>query len=158
MIIHYLDSSAWVKRYARETGSEWLADLVESWAVFTCASLGFIEVLASLFRRRKAGDLHQPNFDAALRAFQDDRRRFVEVQLTDEVLNTAGDVVHRFALRGADAVHLASALVVRRRFENETVTLVASDRELNAAAQAAGFIVLDPVIEEQKAAGPPSQE
>jgi len=146
-----------VKRYAREAGSEWLAGLFEGWAVFSCASLGFIEVLAALYRRRRAGDLQEPDFDAALSAFQEDRRSFVDVQLTDEVLYIARDVVHRFALRGADTIHLASALVVRRRYENDTVTFVASDRELSAAAQTAGFIVLDPVIEEQKAAGDPQR-
>jgi predicted nucleic acid-binding protein len=153
VIIHYLDASAWVKRYAREAGSEWLANLFEGWVTFTCASLGFIEVLAALHRRRKGGDLQEPDFDAALRAFQEDRRRFIEVQLTSEVMEVADEVVRRFGLRGADTVHLASALVVRRRFEGETVTVVTSDCELNAAAQAAGFIVLDPVNEEQKAAG-----
>jgi predicted nucleic acid-binding protein len=157
VIIHYLDASAWVKRYAREAGSEWLADLLNGWAVFTCASLGFIEVLAALYRRRKGGDLREPDFDAALRTFQEDRRQIIEVQLTDEVMQVADDVVHRFALRGADTVHLASALVVGKRFEGETVTVVTSDRELSAAAQAAGFIVLDPVVEEQRAAGGPQR-
>ena len=60
------------------------------------------------------------------------------------------------ALRGADAVHLASALVLQRRFadaENHLV-FVASDRELKEAAQASGLAVIDPEDQEQQATSP----
>ncbi len=55
------------------------------------------------------------------------------------------------ALRGADAVYLASAFVLRSRLaeEDDQLTLVVSDRELKAAAQSSGLATIDP--EEQEA-------
>jgi hypothetical protein len=55
------------------------------------------------------------------------------------------------ALRGADAVHLASVLLLRSRLteEDDQLTLVASDRELKDAAQSSNLTIIDP--EEQEA-------
>lgn len=47
----------------------------------------------------------------------------------------AGTCAHDFALSGADAVHLASALVLR----DAHVVMVSWDRRLNDAARAAGL-------------------
>jgi hypothetical protein len=60
------------------------------------------------------------------------------------------------ALRGADAVHLASALVLRRRFADaeDRLIFVASDRELKEAAQSSGLAVIDPEEQEKQATSP----
>lgn len=54
MIFYYLDASAWVKRYYQETGTTWVRDLFSSNHVMACASLGLIEVMATLARKCKA--------------------------------------------------------------------------------------------------------
>jgi hypothetical protein len=60
-------------------------------------------------------------------------------------------VTKELALRGADAVHLASALVIWSRLaeEDDRLTLVVSDRELKAAAQSSDLATINP--EEQEA-------
>ena len=45
MIIHYLDSSAWVKNYCRETGSQWIRELIAGGLPLASSSLGLIEVM-----------------------------------------------------------------------------------------------------------------
>jgi hypothetical protein len=49
------------------------------------------------------------------------------------------------SLRGADAVHLASALVLQSRLVDveDRLIFVAADRELKEAAQASGLAIID---------------
>jgi len=56
------------------------------------------------------------------------------------------------ALRGADAVHLASALVLQSRLVDaeDRLIFVAADRELKEAAQASGLAIIDPEEQEQQ--------
>lgn len=58
--------------------------------------------------------------------------------LDAELATLAGDLAERYALRGYDAVHLASALSV----EDENLVLATWDRDLGRAAASAGHIVV----------------
>jgi len=146
MIFYYLDSSAWVKRYHQETGTAWVQGLFERQQRTACASLGLIELTATLARKHKARSLTLPQLEQQLKQLDEDWAQFVRVQLTAEAMTTACDVAKRFALRGADAIHLASALLLQRRFveADDRLILVASDRELVEAAQVLGLMVIDP--------------
>ena len=82
--------------------------------------------------------------------------RFIQIQLTTETMDLAKDLARNMALRGADAVPLASALVLQRRFADaeDHLVFVASDRELKDAAQSSGLAVIDPEEQEQPATSP----
>lgn len=149
MTLYYLDASAWVKRYLREAGSKWVHRLFKQEKLLCCATLGLIEVVATLARKRHAGEIGVPLWDSAGRFLIADWDRFCHVELSAPVLETALRVVEATALRGADAVHLASALVLHRRLETsaEELCMVASDRELLEAARQFGLQVADPEVE-----------
>src|SRR5437667_3008929 len=78
--------------------------------------------------------------------------RFIQIQLTTETMDLAKDLARNMALRGADAVHLASALVLQRRFADaeDRLVFVASDRELKEAAQSSGIAIIDPEEQEHR--------
>jgi len=60
-------------------------------------------------------------------------------------MGTAATLVWKHRLRGADAVHLATALAVREEMAEKTeFYFVSSDVALNRAAQAEGLVVIDP--------------
>jgi predicted nucleic acid-binding protein len=146
MTIYYLDASAWVKRYYVEPGSGWVRRLFQQSAVFASASLGLVEVASTLARKEKAGDIPRSRLDQALLDLRQDWQQFAKVHLTDEVLTDAFRVARANALRGSDAVHLASALLLKAGLagtEDEMI-LVTSDRELREAGQASGLHVVDP--------------
>jgi hypothetical protein len=67
-----------------------------------------------------------------------------------DVVDMARQVAQELALRGADAIHLASALLLRQHLENEStqLTFVASDRELKDAAEASHLTLIDPEDQE----------
>ena len=58
--------------------------------------------------------------------------------MTDEVVRHAGDLAERHALRGYDAVHLASALAAAA----DDAVLVTWDDDLGRAARAEGLAIV----------------
>jgi uncharacterized protein len=150
---HYLDASARVKRYLDEAGADWVTGLFAQQTAFACASIGFFEVLATLARKLKARNIDKKQFADGLAQLELDWLRFSEVGLAAAVRRIAIDVAQRHALRGADTVHLASAILLRQRLVGDEVLFVAADEELKAAALAEGFTVLDPIVEELRASG-----
>jgi len=146
VIVHYLDSNAWVKRYCRELGSAWMAQFVAQGPRLACATLGLVEVVATLARKGKAGELPPDALRSKLAQARKDWRAFAEVRLTSDVAELALEVAQNHALRGADAVHLASAIFLRRSLPSreDDVAIVTSDLELASAAEQEGFAVLDP--------------
>jgi uncharacterized protein len=148
---HYLDASAWVKRYVRDSGTERILELFDREDAFACASLGFIEVSATLARKHRAGSLDEAELNDALHDLEHDWQTFLKVQLDVDVQAVALDAARRHALRGADTVHLASVVLLRRYLPREQTVVVTSDGELKTAALAEGFKVLDPAVEERRA-------
>lgn len=146
MILYYLDASAWVKRYYQETGTTWVEDLFAQNRMIACATLGLIEVMATLARKRKAGEIDLSILEQKIQELEEDWEHFIQVQLTDEAVKVAKELAKELALRGADAVHLASALLLQRRFveDDDRLILVTSDHELKDAAQSTGLVTIDP--------------
>lgn len=145
MNVYYLDASAWVKRYYRETGTEAIQALFVEGAVFACASLGVVEVLATLSRKRKARQISPAQLQQKQNEIATDWEQFIQVQLSDQVLAEALRLTVNLSLRGADAVHLASASVLQKSLtEFDDCLFVASDNELLEAAQQMGMTVLNP--------------
>lgn len=67
---------------------------------------------------------------------------YFRVAVTDAVIHSAMALARRYALRGYDAVQLATALEVKQSMPS--VILVSADVELNAAAMAENLAVEDP--------------
>ena len=145
----YLDSSAWVKRYQHERGSECVHELISGEGPRACSVLGMVEVIATLARKRKAGEITKQDFDLKVAETVRDWRKFFQIELTLEMVGWAKEAAVRLALRGADAVHFAALLSLQMHVSGSGhhVVLVASDRELKDAAASSGIKVLDPEIE-----------
>jgi hypothetical protein len=156
VIFYYLDASAWVKRDYAELGTRWVQELFAQNPTIACASLGLIEVTATLARKRKAREIDPLPFERKVQELEGDWGSFIQVQLTTETVDLAKDLARNMALRGADAVHLAAALVRQRRVADaeDRLVFVASDRELKEAAQSSGLAVIDPEEHEKRAAAP----
>jgi uncharacterized protein len=160
VIFYYLDASVWVKRYYRERGTSWVQKLFADNVTMACASLGLVEVVATLARKAKAREIGRALLTRKVRDLEEDWERFIQIHLTAEAVNRAKDAARHQALRGADAVHLASALLLQSRFveQEDRLVFVASDRELKGAAQVSGLEVIDPEEQERAATPQPEKE
>jgi len=149
MPIHYLDASAWVKRYIREEGSQRINAWMNQNPLVASAALGVTEVLSTIVRKTRAGELSETERDKIADHVWAEFDAFAHVYHTPPVMERAREVALRFGLRGADTVHLASALWLETHAPSgiEEMTMITSDRELEEAAEQSGLVVFDPTRE-----------
>ncbi len=133
--MNYLDTSALIKRFVREQGSDTVTKLVESGEPVATAKIAFAEVYSGLTRRLREGDLSSRAYSLVCRQFERDWAGFLRVDLHDEILTLGRDLIRRHPLRALDAIHLASALSLQKAL-GEDVAFTASDARLMRAAAA----------------------
>lgn len=75
--------------------------------------------------------------DAAMEALEEIVVELDHVEITDELVRTAGALARTHGLRGYDAVHLGAGL----NLSDDEVVFVTGDSNLAAAAQALGIAV-----------------
>lgn len=132
-MILFFDTSAFVKLLIRETGSPEVVGAASDAAVLAAARLLEIETRSFIGRRSVARSIDARD----ARVLRADLARwlagFAVVELDDVVASSAGDVAERHALRGMDAIHLASALRLAA-VSAAPVVLASYDAELRQAA------------------------
>ena len=150
MAAYFLDSSAVVKLYIAETGTNWLKSLISAHQQhsFYIARITQVEVVSALARRGRAGSFTPAGLSAALAQFRLDLPQiYVPMEITQAIINQGMALAETHWLRGYDAVQLAAALEIyqeRVAFGLSALTLVSADTDLNAAGQAEGLNVDDP--------------
>lgn len=140
--MNYLDTSALVKRFVIEKGSERVSALVARGGPVATAKVAYAEAFAAFARRRREGSLSRRGYLSLRRQFESEWEAYIRVDLHDDVLRRARDLVARHPLRGFDAIHLASALELQAAVE-EPVTFVAADARLLEAAARERLSALD---------------
>lgn len=148
MSVYYLDFSAWVKRYFEEPGSGRIAQLFDGRERLASTGLGYVEVASAVARQQASRSLTQHEMTQLQEQMKADWKDLTDLPLTGDLVERAVALTERYKLRGADAVHLASALGLQNVLAeiNETVVLVASDRDLLEAARDAGLHVENPAL------------
>ncbi len=149
MGVLFLDSSAIVKRYIAETGSQWMSDLMApgSQNDLYIAVVAGAEVVAAIARRVRTGSIPKEQGLRAIAEFRDDWNSLYELLTVDRVLvNRAMNLAESHGLRGYDAIQLATALEVNAISEqfHSRLVFIAADAVLNAAAAAEGLLVENP--------------
>jgi len=149
MATFFLDSSAVVKLYVTERGSQWVRSLLDP-DIHNEISVSVItgpEVISAITRRRRTGSLDPIQSAAALAEFLDDWHfLFNHAAINEHAVETAMQLAQRHELRGYDAMQLATAIVLRDDYRSAGVTmvLISADDELNTAASAEGLQVENP--------------
>ncbi len=138
----YLDTSALIKRFVAEKGTQVVSALVTGTEPVATAKIAYAEVYAGLTRRRRSGDLSSGQYVRICREFEGDWPAYLHVDLRDDILRLARDLIQRHPLRGFDAVHLASALSLREAL-GEPIRFAAADDRLLDAAGAEHCVVIN---------------
>ena len=112
MTIVYFDSSAFVKLVVEEDGSDFAADLWDGCDAAVSSKLAYPEVRAALAAAGRAHRLAPDEQARAEAGWEAVWMTVRTVELTDTITSHAGQLASNFALRGADAVHLASLLAI----------------------------------------------
>ncbi len=104
MILVYLDASVWVKRYVLEEESERVRRWLREGPVVATSSLALIEVMSTLVRKERAGELETEDMETSLDSAEADFEHFAAVPLSKGVTNNARLLSRQYGLRGADTL------------------------------------------------------
>lgn len=156
----YLDSSALVKKYVREQGSNEiqarLAAQSGADAIPFTSILTYAEILAVFARRSNDGTLKVREAAHARNEFEGDWAvGLAPIPLDSGVLLIVRALLSRIALKGSDAIHLASAIWLRDMVRTGTssgqpsrLVFATSDAQLAKAALEHGLEVFNPQIQQ----------
>ncbi|GAB4535846.1 MAG: hypothetical protein Kow0063_20630 [Anaerolineae bacterium] len=153
---YYFDTSAVIKLYVPEAGSEWVERIVTQRGedgfvhVITFVKIGIVETAAALTRRQRLGDITLAERNRLYASFiRDVEHRFVTLAVDDGLLLRAAELTQHHLLRGYDAVHLAAALTFSRQLTDAGLpglTFASADETLCDVARAEGLIVENPNV------------
>ncbi|RXR27029.1 PIN domain-containing protein [Oerskovia turbata] len=140
MALVYFDASALVKLCVSEPGSELASALWNRADVVSTSRLADTEVRAALAAGERAGVLDSVERAQALATWERLWPALHLVEVSPEILDRASVLAggDGHSLRGADAVHLASALVLR----HEDAIFAVWDERVASAARAEALRVL----------------
>jgi uncharacterized protein len=120
----------------------WMSPAATAWKRFSpghpllaISVIGVPEVVSALCRRRREKKLSQPQYSKAKRALFEDISETRVVNVTDQVIARAVELLERWPLRSSDSLHIASAA------EWSADLLVSADERQCAAARAYGLSV-----------------
>ena len=144
MPLVYVDASAFVKLLVEEPGTELAVALWDGCDAAVSSRLAYPEVRAALAGAHRKRDLDRNGLAQAEESWEEFWGATRPVELTPAVGRHAGELAKEHSLRGADAVHLASALAM----SDQSLIVAAWDRRLHAGALAARLgvapLTLDP--------------
>ena len=142
MAIVYFDASALVKLLVEEPGSDVAAALWDGCDAAVSSRLAYPEVCAALAAAGRNRDLDEGNLAVCERDWEDFWGAIRPVELSERAQRAAGGLAKRHHLRGAHAVHLASALEV----DASTLVVAVWDHRLHASAVAEQLAVAPPTL------------
>jgi predicted nucleic acid-binding protein len=132
-VIVVWDTAALIKRYITEDGSERVNQAWDDAGQVAASWLAEAEMLAVFARKRREAAIDATLLDQAERNFLIDWPSFIRIEASR--VSSLLQALHRsYALRGADSIHLATALLLRRLAQDDQVHFATADERLAKAA------------------------
>ena len=137
----YLDSSALLKIWVYESQSEDVRRAFENADQAATSAIAQVECRAALARLHRTGLLSDQHIALALEQQDTDLQSLIQHHVTSSVLDDAGQLALRHQLKSLDAIHLASALMLRLLPATNPLVFMTFDLKLSRAAAAEGLKV-----------------
>jgi uncharacterized protein len=137
-LILYLDTSALVKLYAEELGSDIVRQAVAQAELIATSLVAYAETRSALARKRRGGEISAVALKQHKREFERDWARLQRLPIDEATIRKAGDLAEQHALRAFDALHLATADSLQATLRT-AVTFACFDGALNGAAEVRGL-------------------
>lgn len=131
----FFDSSALVKRYVPEKGTDAVLALCQEAGELGLSVICYPEIISALCRLRREKRIDGPGYVAAKQGIAEDLRDVVLCSITETTVLQAIFLLEANTLRAMDAFHIAAAL------EWEADLFVSSDLQQFKAARKAGLTV-----------------
>jgi len=144
--LYYLDTSAVVKLYIREPGTERILRLASRQADHRLALLALtaVEFRSAVRRRERSGDIDHDGAAQTVAKFERHlESRFLRQTLSEPVVDIALGLIDRYPLRAYDALQLAGCLALRAVAGGDDPSFVCADQTLLDAARSEGLSIID---------------
>ena len=136
----YLDTSALVKRYINEAGSELVNNLFADARGIATGVISRVETAAAFAKAARIGILDREHAWQALQDFRAEWPDYIRLPVSEATVVKGDQLAWELNLRGYDSVHLAVASTWEDTLREEVV-LVTFDQQLWQAAQKVGLKV-----------------
>ena len=133
-MILFCDTSALLKLFIDEQGSESMINAHSSSKAIAVCRITWAESMAALAQRTRFKGTNQSRLAQARSMFEQAWPGFVIADITQPLVEKAGVFAEAFALRGFDSVQLAAAYQLHEQFALP-LTFACFDRRLNQAAK-----------------------
>ncbi len=140
-MICFFDTSALIKRYIQEVGSDLVDELMDSTDEIYVSAITRIEsnsAISRLFREKSLirSEYNQVKFD-----FDKDFPFFTVVDFSEELEKSAIELVESRGLKTLDSIQLASCLSINGKIDY----LITCDTKMETAASEEGLEIINPI-------------
>jgi uncharacterized protein len=140
-MILFCDTSALLKVYIHEPESGLVFDRLDSSEGIAVSRIAWAEAHSALARRAREEPQDIATIESAKQVLRIDWQGYLVIEVTQALVELAGEYAEVFALRGYDSVQLASASQTATLTQNP-VCFASFDLRLNKAAKALGMSLL----------------
>jgi predicted nucleic acid-binding protein len=140
-LILFCDTSALIKLYLSEPESDALLDEVGAASAVAVCRIAWAEAFAAIARRAREVPADRAILDEARRRLQTHWPRYLVIEVTQPLVELAGEYADVFALRGYDSVQLAAARTAQQA-TSEEMRFACCDARLRKAASFLGMGVV----------------
>jgi len=139
----HLDSSDMVKLFLQESDSAATKRLAGAADELASSRIAYAGVRSAFARKQRDGYLSPEDHRKANSSLAIAWKDYIVVEVTQRIVELAGDLCGTHSLRGMDAIHLASAKLLAQE-SGVTVRISTSDPRLREAAVAEGLAKASP--------------
>lgn len=132
-MILFCDTSALIKLYFEEAYSDQMEQLAERASTIAVSRITWVEAMAGLSRRAREQPLDLSAIENCKHILREAWSNFAVIEVSQTLVEAAGELADAFALRAYDSVQLASARIMKQNTSEEFL-FACFDRRLNKAA------------------------
>ena len=137
-MILFCDTSALVKLYILEDSSREMQALAGAASAISVCRIAWAEMMAALARRAREFPNDADAIELVRKRLRTDWPRYIVVEVTQALVELAGEYADTFALRGYDSVQVAAARTLQD-MAGEEVQFACFDTRLGKAARMLGM-------------------
>ena len=130
-MVIYFDTSALVKRYIKEEGTEAVRDLFRKANIIVVAGITKVELASTLKRSLIEKRIEKPEFITVWERIQKDFVDFQAINFNEQVENKAIEIIEKYQIKAMDSIQIVSFLIVKKE---ETQFVSCDTKMLNVIA------------------------
>jgi len=139
-VILFFDTSALIKRYISERGSDKVDDLFNMATQIFVSAITKTESFSTLRRLRSENNLSRKEYNAIKINIEEDFQYFVVIPFIYEIESSAIKLIEQHQLKSLDSIQLSTAIYCKSIIDN----LVAADTRLLKSAKAEKLKTINP--------------